>query len=51
LQKRQIRTSQTGGHRYSDTSPFSIHCVQPLTIDPELVGSNSATSGTGRKIL
>jgi hypothetical protein len=24
LQKRQIQTSQTGGQRYSDTSPFSI---------------------------
>jgi hypothetical protein len=24
LQKRLIQTSQTGGQRYSDTSPFSI---------------------------
>jgi hypothetical protein len=26
LQNRQIQTSQTGGQRYSDTSPFSIPC-------------------------
>jgi len=26
LQNTLIQTSQTGGHRYSDTSPFSIPC-------------------------
>ena len=26
LQNRRIQTSQTGGQRYSDTSPFSIPC-------------------------
>jgi hypothetical protein len=26
LQNRLIQTSQTGGQRYSDTSPFSIPC-------------------------
>jgi hypothetical protein len=26
LQNRLIQTSQTGGHRYSDTSPFSFPC-------------------------
>jgi hypothetical protein len=27
LQNRLIQTSQTGGQRYSDTSPFSIPCL------------------------
>ncbi len=27
FQNRLIKTSQTGGHRYSDTSPFSIPCI------------------------
>jgi hypothetical protein len=27
LQKRLIQTSQTGGQQYSDTSPFSISCL------------------------
>jgi hypothetical protein len=27
LQNRLIQTSQTGGQRYSDTSPFSIPCT------------------------
>ncbi len=27
LQNRLIQTSQTGGQRYSDTSPFSIPCM------------------------
>jgi hypothetical protein len=26
----QFQTSQTGGQRYSDTSPFSIPCSMPL---------------------
>jgi hypothetical protein len=30
LQNRLIQTSQTGGHRYSDTSPFSIPWSQSL---------------------
>ncbi len=29
LQNRLIQTSQTGGQRYSDTSPFSIPCFIP----------------------
>jgi hypothetical protein len=29
LQKRLIQASQTGGQRYSDTSPFSIPCLNP----------------------
>jgi hypothetical protein len=27
LQNRLIQTSQTGGQRYSDTSPFSTPCL------------------------
>ncbi len=27
LQNRQIQTGQTGGQRYTDTSPFSIPCA------------------------
>jgi len=27
LQNRLIQTSQTGGQKYSDTSPFSISCI------------------------
>jgi hypothetical protein len=27
LQNRPIQTSQTGGQQYSDTSPFSIPCI------------------------
>jgi hypothetical protein len=34
LQNRLIQTSQTGGQRYSDTSPFSIPC-------PKMKGSKS----------
>ncbi len=56
LQNRLIQTSQTGGQRYSDTSPFSIPCpdyqwlksglcpggteVEPSSLFPEMVGSN-----------
>ncbi len=29
-QNRQFQTSQTGGHQYSDTSPFSIPCLRVL---------------------
>jgi hypothetical protein len=29
LQNRLIQTSQTGGQRYSNTSPFSIPCLKP----------------------
>jgi hypothetical protein len=29
LQNRLIQTSQTGGQRYSDTSPFSIPWMEP----------------------
>ncbi len=29
LQNRLIQTSQTGGQWYSDTSPFSIPCINP----------------------
>jgi hypothetical protein len=29
LQNRLIQTSQTGGQWYSDTSPFSITCLNP----------------------
>ncbi len=32
LQNRLIQTSQTGGQRYSDTSPFSIPWYEPLQI-------------------
>ncbi len=34
LQNRLIQTSQTGGQRYSDTSPFSIPCIhlKPFSI-------------------
>jgi hypothetical protein len=28
VQNRLIQTSQTGGQWYSDTSPFSIPCLQ-----------------------
>jgi hypothetical protein len=28
LQKRLVQTSQTGGQQYSDTSPFSIPCIE-----------------------
>jgi hypothetical protein len=28
LHNRLIQTSQTGGQQYSDTSPFSIPCLQ-----------------------
>jgi hypothetical protein len=31
LQNRLIQTSQTGGQRYSDTSPFSIPWIQTCT--------------------
>jgi hypothetical protein len=31
LQNRLIQTSQTGGQRYSDTSPFSIPCLNNLS--------------------
>jgi len=31
LQNRLIQTSQTGGQRYSDTSPFSIPCLGLLS--------------------
>jgi hypothetical protein len=37
LQKRLIQTSQTGGQRYSDTSPFSIPCCA----DHYCVGANT----------
>jgi hypothetical protein len=30
LQNRLIQTGQTGGQLYSDTSPFSIPCLQHL---------------------
>jgi hypothetical protein len=30
LQNRLFQTSQTGGQRYSDTSPFSIPCFDEL---------------------
>ncbi len=33
LQNRLIQTSQTGGHQYSDTSPFSIPWLPyPLSV-------------------
>jgi hypothetical protein len=32
LQNRLIQTSQTGGQRFSDTSPFSIPCVSNLQV-------------------
>jgi hypothetical protein len=32
LQNRLIQTSQTGGQRYSDTSPFSIPWPGPLNL-------------------
>jgi hypothetical protein len=32
LQNRLIQTSQTGGQRYSDTSPFSIPCGSHRTL-------------------
>ncbi len=49
LQNRQIKTGQTGGQRYSDTSPFSIPWVRPSSVaqlivhsisDPETESSN-----------
>ncbi len=34
LQNRQIQTSQTGGQWYSDTSPFSIPCLNLRIMRP-----------------
>jgi len=30
LQNRLIKTGQTGGQQYSDTSPFSVPCLKPF---------------------
>jgi hypothetical protein len=39
LQNRLIQTSQTGGQRYSDTSPFSIPCKSTsATHKEEIIG-------------
>jgi hypothetical protein len=35
LQNRLIQTSQTGGQRYSDTSPFSIPWLRPFSLKNE----------------
>jgi hypothetical protein len=39
LQNKLIQTSQTGGKQYSDTSPFSIPCIDIwiLPVDYEAV--------------
>jgi hypothetical protein len=34
LQNTLIKTSQTGGQRYCDTSPFSIPCKFDILFDP-----------------
>jgi hypothetical protein len=39
LQNRLIQTSQTGGQRYSDTSPLSVPWLQYLT-DPFLLAAS-----------
>ncbi len=41
LQNRLIQTSKTGGQWYSDTSPFSIPWVEPLTRVFKFEDSNS----------
>jgi len=49
LQNRQIQTSQTGGQRYSDTSPFSIPCQiaqknevkMPMAAEPAYLAERS----------
>ncbi len=42
LQNRLIQTSQTGGQRYSDTSPFSIPWSQLLNFATILSGPSEA---------
>ncbi len=39
MQNRLIQTSQTGGQWYSDTSPFSIPCINHLR--PAIVNSHN----------
>jgi hypothetical protein len=39
LQNRLIHTSQTGGQRYSDTSPFSIPCLNHKAVPVLLMHS------------
>jgi hypothetical protein len=46
LQNRLIQTSQTGGQRYSDTSPFSIPCVSLSLSMVAAVKSFSVQAGT-----
>jgi hypothetical protein len=43
LQNRLIQSSQTGGHLYSDTSPFSIPCFF-TSLRPPSVSSSSESS-------
>jgi hypothetical protein len=45
LQNRLIQTSQTGGQRYSDTSTFSIPCLDLWMV--RYVLSHYATAGLG----
>jgi hypothetical protein len=50
LQNRLIQTSQTGGQRYSDTSPFSIPCSGVGTLHGSTVaftGKDDGTQGVG----
>ncbi len=49
LQNRLIQTSQTGGQRYSDTSPLSIPCIGPcdLKLEVEVTGSTNVLAYNG----
>jgi hypothetical protein len=45
LQNRLIQTSQTGGKKYNDTSPFSIPCPNTLWPIPDMHGDNWVKRG------
>ncbi len=49
LQNRLIQTSQTGGQRYSDTSPFSIPCLEQCSfnVDDVIISVCSKSEGMG----
>ncbi len=53
LQNRLIQTSQTGGQRYSDTSPFSVLCfLSRLKLVSEIGDYTSGASvGSANSLL